>query len=90
MLEPLLSSSDDCVREAAVEALWHISAPIVVAALVQRLDDPDEKVRFYAVRGLSDIGNQYGWGGPAEAEFHEHEQKYLAHWQEWARNRAHQ
>jgi hypothetical protein len=87
-LKPLLSSSDNSVREAAVEALWHIAVPDAVPALVQKLQDPDENVQFYAVRGLSDITNEYGWGGPSEREFHQHAQKYLTHWQEWAKNRA--
>jgi HEAT repeat protein len=87
-LEPLVNSSDDPVREAAVEALWHIGAPAAVPALVKKLEDPDEKVRFYAVRGLSDIANEYGWGGPSEPEFHEHAQDYVTHWQDWAKNRA--
>lgn len=87
-LYPLLNSPDDSVREAAVEALWHIGAPTAVPALVHSLQDPDEKVQFYAVRGLSDIENEYGWGGPSEPEFHEHLQKYLTHWQEWAKSRS--
>jgi len=87
-LKPLLSSSDDSFREAAAKALWHVSDPAAVPALVQKLEDPDEKVRFYAVRGLSDIANEYGWGGPSESEFHEHAQKYLTHWQEWSKNRT--
>jgi hypothetical protein len=87
-LQRLLTSPDDSVREAAVEALWHIAAPVAVPALVQKLEDPDEKVQFYAVRGLSDIANEYGWGGPGETEFHEHAQKYLTHWQEWAKNQV--
>jgi hypothetical protein len=87
-IDPLLSSPEDSVREAGVEALWHIGAPAAVPALVQKLEDPDEKVRFYAVRGLSDIANEDGWGGPTEGEFHEHAQKYLTHWQEWVKNRA--
>jgi len=65
-IDPFLSSPDDSVREVAVEALWHIAVPAAVPALVQKLEDPDEKVRFYAVRGLSDIANEYGWGGPSE------------------------
>lgn len=84
-LDPLLSSPDDAVREATVEALWHIGTPVVVPALVQKLADPSEKVQYYAVRGLSDIANEYGWGGPSEEEFHEHGQKYLTHWREWAK-----
>ncbi len=87
VIAPLLNSLDNSVREAAVEALWHIGAPAAVPTLVQKLDDPDEKVRFYAVRGLSDIENQYGWGGPSESEFHRNVQKYLNHWQEWAKHR---
>lgn len=84
----LLNSPSDSVREAVVEALWHIGTPTAVPALVHELEDQDEKVQFYAVRGLSDIANEYGWGGPSEGEFHEHTQKYLEHWQEWAKNRA--
>jgi hypothetical protein len=87
-INPLLGSPDDDVREAAVEALWHIGSSATVPFLVQKLEDPDEIVRFYAVRGLSDIANEDGWGGPTEGEFHEHAQKYLTHWQEWVKNRA--
>jgi len=88
MLERLLSSPDNIVREAATQALWHIGTQAAVPALVQKLQDPDEKVLFYAVRGLSDIAGEYGWGGPSEREFHENQQKYVTHWQEWAKNRA--
>lgn len=82
-LKALLSSSDDSIREAAVEALWHIASPVAIPALAQKLEDRDEKVRFYAVRGLSDIANEYGWGGPTESEFQQHQQKYIAHWEAW-------
>ncbi|KAA6462102.1 hypothetical protein DYQ86_10815 [Acidobacteria bacterium AB60] len=87
-MEPLLHSPVDAVREAAVEALWHMAVPAVVPALVAKLDDPDEKVQFYAVRGLSDIANEYGWGGPSEGEFHDHREKYLSHWRAWAGSQA--
>lgn len=87
-INPLLGSTDDVVREAAVEALWHINSPAAVPFLLKKLEDPDEMVQFYAVRGLADIANEYGWGGPSEAEFHEHAQKYLAHWEEWAKERS--
>lgn len=87
-INPLLGSPDDVVREAAVEALWHMNSPAAVPFLLKKLEDPDEMVQFYAVRGLADIENEYGWGGPSEAEFHEHAQKYLAHWEEWAKERS--
>lgn len=87
-LEPLLSSPDDALREAAAQALWHIASTDAIPALAQKLEDSDEMVRFYAVRGLADIANEDGWGGPTEGEFRDHEQKYLAHWRQWARKRA--
>ncbi|HEV2134771.1 MAG TPA: HEAT repeat domain-containing protein [Terracidiphilus sp.] len=87
-LQPLLSSPDDHVREAAVEALWHIGSEAAVPPLARMLWDSDQMVRFYAVRGLADIANEYGWGGPSKGEFREHEQKYLDHWREWTSGRA--
>ncbi|HLW84269.1 MAG TPA: HEAT repeat domain-containing protein [Candidatus Sulfotelmatobacter sp.] len=88
-LEPLLLSGDDSIREAAVEALWHIADLAAAPALLKGLQDPDEQVRFYAVRAFSDIANEPGWGGPSESEFQQHQQKYLSHWQDWATSKAH-
>jgi hypothetical protein len=85
-LRRLLDSNDSTAREAAVQALWHIGVPAVVRSLAVALEDPDEPVRFYAVRGCADIANEFGWGGPSESEFREHEQQYLDHWRMWAKN----
>ena len=68
-LRSLLRAPDDSVREAATQALWHINDRSTIDLLIKSLDDPDEMVRFYAVRGLSDIVNEVGWGGPTESEF---------------------
>jgi hypothetical protein len=87
-LKPLLRSGESSLRAAAVEALWHIADPIAVPELAKSLQDTDEQVRFYAVRALSDIANEPGWGGPGESEFREHQDKYLTHWQNWAKGRA--
>jgi HEAT repeat protein len=86
-LQPLLRSEDGAVRVAAVEALWHIADQDALPELARALQDPDEQVRFYAVRGLSDIANEPGWGGPSESEFQQHQEIYIAHWQEWAKSR---
>lgn len=83
-LQPLLGSGDTRLREAAVEALWHVADPAALPDLAAALRDPDEQVRFYAVRALSDIANEPGWGGPGESQFRDHEQEYLAHWQKWS------
>ena len=83
-LGPLLRSGDSSLRVVAVEALWHIADPTAVPELLRDLQDPDQQVRFYAVRAFCDIANEPGWGGPGESWFQEHEQDYLKHWQEWA------
>ncbi|MGA9509006.1 MAG: HEAT repeat domain-containing protein, partial [Candidatus Sulfotelmatobacter sp.] len=88
VLQPLLRSADSSLRRAAVEGLWHMADSAAVPDLAQALQDPDEQVRFYAVRGLSDIASQRGWGGPSESEFDEHQQKYLAHWLNWAKDKG--
>jgi hypothetical protein len=84
-LRRLLDSNDSATREAAAQALWHIAAPAAVPSLASALEDPDEAVRFYAVRGCADIAKEFGWGGPGESEFQEHEQRYLEHWRGWAK-----
>jgi hypothetical protein len=81
----LLESPDPLSRRAAAEALWHMANPSTVPDLARTLQDSDREVRFYAVRALSDIANEPGWDGPSEAELQEHQQKYLAHWQDWAK-----
>jgi hypothetical protein len=85
-LQRLLRSANDAGREAAAQALWHIATPSAVPILAAALEDPDQSVRFYAVRGCADIARESGWGGPGEAEFHEHEQQYLEHWKSWAKS----
>jgi HEAT repeats len=85
-LQLLLRSNDNSIREVAAEALWHINDHAAVSNLAMALEDPDELVRFYAVRGCSDIANELGWGGPSESEFHEHQEKYLTHWEDWVKS----
>jgi hypothetical protein len=87
-LAKLLHLGDPSARRAAAEALWHIASPASIRSLRPSLQDPDEKVRFYVVRAISDIANEPGWGGPSESEFHEHQQKYLAHWEDWTNSNA--
>jgi hypothetical protein len=85
-LARLLRSGNAPSRRAAAEALWHSAISDSVPDLVRILQDSDAQVRFYAVRALSDIANEPGWGGPSEAQFQEHEEEYLQHWKSWARS----
>jgi HEAT repeats len=83
----LLQSGDPLARRAVAEALWNIANPSTIPELARALQDPDREVQFYAVRALSDIANEPGWGGPSESEFQRHQQKYLTHWQDWTKGR---
>jgi HEAT repeats len=84
-LTRLLRSGAVGGRRAAAEALWHIAVSTSVPALARALRDPDEDVRFYAVRALSDISSDPQWGGPSQSQFHDHEQEYLTHWENWVK-----
>jgi hypothetical protein len=88
MITRLLCSTDLLSRRAVAEALWHIASSNAIPDLVRILQDPDQEVRFYAVRALSDIANEQGWGGPSESQFQDHQQEYLTHWQNWAKSQA--
>jgi hypothetical protein len=88
ILSRLLQASDAPSRRAAALALWRNANASAVPDLVGILQDPDWEVRFYAVRALSDIVNEPGWGGPSEAEFREREQEYLPHWRNWAKSQG--
>jgi hypothetical protein len=83
-MESLLAASDSAIRSAAMGALWHIGSPKATAALVSGLNDPNQNVRYSAVRGLAEINGELQWN-PSVSEFQEHEQRYLAHWREWGR-----
>jgi HEAT repeats len=81
----LLHADDRVVRKASAEGLWHIASSSSVPDLVRALGDADQDVRFYVVRALAEIERQPAWG-PSEAEFGEHERKYIDHWVEWSRS----
>jgi hypothetical protein len=83
-VESLLGSADSSIKAPAMEAFWHIADPRSKNALASGLEDPSDDVRYYSVRGLAEITGEVQWG-PSISEFHEHEQRHLNHWREWAR-----
>lgn len=89
VLRRLVHSRDVVLRRVAAEALWHSALPDSVPDLIKTLEDSDQEVRFYAVRALSDIVNEPGWGGPSEREFQEHQDEYIRHWRDWAKRGVH-
>jgi hypothetical protein len=79
----LLASSEDVdVRRAALQAIWHGADPAGQRVAAAAISDPDQQVRFYAVRALAEITGQSDWG-PSDAEFVRNERVYLDHWREW-------
>jgi len=82
----LLGAGSVEVRRSAAHALRNIADSAGVPALVRALDDPDRDVRYYAVTGLAKITGQDDWL-PSLPLFESEEQKYVAHWREWAKKR---
>jgi HEAT repeat protein len=85
-LAHLLGEGNVQVRRSAANALRNIADFAGVPALVRALGDPDRDVRYYAVTGLAKITGQDDWA-PSLPLFEKDEDKYLAHWREWAGNR---
>lgn len=83
-LTPLLDSKQVEVRRAAADALALIATPAVVAPLTDKaLDDRDQDVRYYAVRGLAQMA---GAEVPTPPAFYANEAEILA--QSRSRGRA--
>jgi hypothetical protein len=98
-LGELLKLDDVHARRAAATALRRIGAEElmtkpeiamekVAPLLVQALEDSDQEVRYEAVLGLARMTKSKGWA-PLEEEFRQDDEKYLAHWKEWAEVNVH-
>lgn len=98
-LAELLKLNDVHARRAATAALRRIGAEElntkpdvamerVVPLLAQALEDADQEVRYDAVVGLARITKSKGWA-PLREEFRQDEDKYTAHWREWAEANLH-
>lgn len=86
LLTNLIAARDTLTRRAAASALRHTAATSALKPLSTALKDPDREVRYQAVIGLAEITGQYEWG-PSIELFQRDEQRYLAHWREWAKTR---
>jgi hypothetical protein len=85
-LSRLLHSNDNKSREAAAVALRHTGSQAAISALVESLNDPDQRVRWEGAVGLADITAQPKWR-PNLIQFHYEEAKFVEHWKAWAANR---
>ena len=75
----LLNSPDEEVRRAAVKALPHIPSPSAKRLLKASLNDSDEQVQLFAIRGLAKV---YGRPGVTLElnEFRTHRDQYVNQW----------
>ena len=62
LLELLDAESDQAIRARIAIALGATRAPSAYAAMTGMLDDPTPAVRYYAIRGLRELGIQEGAG----------------------------
>ncbi|ACK51508.1 PBS lyase HEAT domain protein repeat-containing protein [Methylocella silvestris BL2] len=85
-LTVMLGSNEVAVRRAAASVLSRLAAPEVAAPLAKTaLNDSDESVRFYAVRGLALL--QDPTTAPTLATFDAKQSELLQQWRSWARAR---
>lgn len=85
-LTRLLQASDVDIRLGAAGALRHTQSKDAISSLALALEDNDRQVRYEAVMGLAEITHQYSWG-PSTDLFNREEERFLAHWREWAKSR---
>jgi len=82
-ISELIRSPYTVTRRAAARALWRIGDRTTVGSLAVALQDNDNDVRYYAVRGLAVMNNEPEWD-PSIPEFSENGIRYVHHWTEWA------
>jgi HEAT repeats len=84
-LTSLLGSTQVAVRRAAAAVLGDIASPDVVEPLAKvALNDSDEQVRLYAVRGLASATSAAK--APTTATFRQQPDEILQFWRTWARS----
>ena len=87
-LAAMLGSKEVSVRRAAASVLSAIATPAVVEPLAKTaLNDSDENVRYYAVRGLALVANPAT--APTIAAFRQQQTELLQQWRAWARSNGH-
>jgi len=87
ILATLLGSTEMVVRRGAANALARIATPEVIAPLATTaLNDPEQDVRYYAVRGLAQAS---GAAVPTMPSFYANEAQTLSYWRNWAKTNVH-
>lgn len=82
----LLSARYARARRSAAAAIRNIGTDAAIEPLTKALYDNDQEVRYHAVMGLAMLTGQDTWG-PSIDRFNKEEQRYLAYWRKWAKER---
>ncbi len=86
-LARLLNSKDVNIRRGAAAGLRNTRDGAAIQPLTQALFDTDRDVQYQAVIGLAEITGTVGEWAPAYPTFLTARQRYVRHWQEWAKER---
>jgi hypothetical protein len=82
-LELLLSSKFLVIRLGAINAIRNLKQARSASALVQRLDDPNETMQFFAVKSLAGIFGKKGDYDPPTPVFDKNPDFYTNLWKQW-------
>ena len=85
ILVKLLSAADVEARRAAASSLRHTQSQAALGPLATALQDGDFEVRYLAVIGLAEITGQGEWR-PLREDFKDNQERYIGHWQQWAKS----
>jgi hypothetical protein len=85
VLSKLITYPNLEVRLGATRGLRQSHSASALAPLSIALGDANVWVRYNAVVGMGEITGQDEWT-PAVPEFLQHQDKYLAHWRDWAQS----
>lgn len=85
-LTRLVSAPSVEIRRGAAGALRNLKIAAIVQPLSLALDDSDQEVRYQAIMGLAEYGNDPNDDDftPAFEDFQANEQEYLDYWKTWA------
>ena len=82
-VEALSGSKYLSIKFGAIDALRTMRSPSSAPVLIQRLDDSNNDIRYFALITLAEIFGKSGDYAPLMRQFHENPEKHVALWKDW-------